>query len=90
MKEKIKNLVNKLTSKVGDKNMHIICSFLITILFGQIGILVGAIAGCVAGLAKEAYDEYKYKKLGEGVGLDKENLYYDVLGVAIAIIVLIL
>lgn len=90
MKEKIKNLVNKLTSKVGDKKMHVIYSFLITFIVGLFNILAGILVGCIAGLTKEIYDLFRYKKYGEGIGFSSADLAYDSLGIIIAIIVLIL
>lgn len=87
---KIKNVITNITSKVGDKNMHLICSFLITFIIGLFNVLAGVLVGCIVGLAKEIYDLFRYKKYGEGVGFNNSDLAYDSLGIVIAIIILVL
>ena len=87
---KVKNIITNITSKVGDKNMHLICSFLITFIIGLFNALAGILAGCIAGLTKEIYDLFRYKKYGEGVGFSNSDLAYDSLGIVAAIIILIL
>lgn len=88
---KIKDLVNKLTSKVGANKMHVICSFIITLVFGLIfGIIPGIFIGCLAGIAKEVYDELKFKKDSTGVGFDKSDLIYDAIGIVSATIILVI
>lgn len=87
---KIKDFVNSITVKIGDKNMHSICSFIITFAFGLIDILLGLVIGLLAGFGKEFYDQYRYDKKNEGVGFDKEDIIYDLAGIAIAICILIL
>lgn len=82
---KIKDLLNKLESKIGDKKMHILCSFVITFLFGLLGIITGIFMGCLAGLAKEVYDYIK-----QGSGFSKEDLMYDIVGIVIAVILLLI
>lgn len=88
--DKIEGFINKLTAKFGDKKMHAICSFLITFIFGLFNLLSGILIGCIAGLAKEVYDQFKYVKHGEGVGFDKSDLVYDVIGIAIAVVLLLI
>lgn len=86
---KIKDLVNKLTSKVGANKMHVICSFIITLVFGLIfGIIPGIFIGCLAGIAKEIYDEFRFRKESEGIGFDKSDLMYDAMGVVSATMIL--
>lgn len=86
---KIKDLVNKLTSKVGANKMHVICSFIITLVFGLIfGIIPGIFIGCLTGIAKEIYDEFRFRKELEGIGFDKSDLMYDAIGVVSATIIL--
>lgn len=87
---KIKDLVNKLTSKIGDKKMHMLCSFIITFIFGLFGIVTGIFIGCLAGLAKEIYDHIRYTLYQQGVGFDKDDLVYDVIGIALAAILLLI
>lgn len=87
MLNKIKNFINNLISKIGDKNVHLICGFLITLILGLIfNVIVGIVAGCVAGLAKETLDELRKN----GTGFDKKDLYYTLAGVIIAAIIVIL
>lgn len=84
----MKNLLLKIkdiVSKIGDKNMHIICSFLITFLIGLINVIAGVVIACTIGLAKGIYDQFKQEKCIKGF----ETSYYDVIGVVIALIVLI-
>lgn len=86
---KIKDLVNKLTGKVGANKMHVICSFIITLVFGLIfGIIPGIFIGCLIGIAKEIYDEFRFRKELEGIGFDKSDLMYDAIGVVSATIIL--
>lgn len=86
---KIKDAINKIVVKIGDKKAHVLCSFLITLITGFIlGIIPGLVIGCVAGLGKEIYDEFKYRKSSEGVGFDRMDLIYDVVGIIIATITL--
>lgn len=87
---KLKELLNKLTDKLGYKKMHILCSFVITFVFGLLGIVFGIFVGCLAGLAKEAYDHIKYVLYQEGNGFSKEDLSYDVIGIVIAVIILLI
>lgn len=87
---KVKNVIISITSKVGDKNMHLICSFLITFVIGLFNVLAGILVGCIVGLAKEIYDLFRYKKYGEGVGFSNSDLAYGSFGIVIAIIILIL
>lgn len=84
---KIKNVITNITSKVGDKKMHLICSFLITFVIGLFNVLAGILVGCIVGLAKEIYDMFRYKKYGEG--FSSSNLAYDALGIVIATIILL-
>lgn len=86
---KVKNVITNITSKVGDKNMHLSCSFLITFIIGIFNILAGVLVGCIAGLAKEIYDLFRYKKYGEGIGFSSADLIYDALGIFIAALILI-
>ena len=87
---KLKELLNKLTAKLGDKKMHMLCSFIITFIFGLLGIVFGIFMGCLIGLAKEVYDHIRYIMYQEGVGFDKEDLVYDVIGIAIATVLLLI
>lgn len=87
------SLINKLKDiviKIGDKNAHFICSFIITFFTGLIDIMLGIFIGCVVGLIKELYDLFRYKSKGEGVGFDMEDLAYDFLGILVAVIILII
>lgn len=87
---KIKEFINNLISKIGDKPLHVICSTLITVSAGQFSLLFGIFAGVIAGLAKEAYDEYRYKVKSEGVGWDSEDIKYNILGIVIGIFILLI
>ena len=87
---KIKELLNKLTAKLGDKKMHVLCSFIITFIFGLFEIVFGIFIGCLVGLANQTYDYIKYIIYQEGNGFDKEDLIYDVIGIAIATILLLI
>ena len=87
--KKIKELINKITGKIGDKRMRLLCSFIITILFGLINPVLGILLGCVAGLVKEFYDQFRYNKYTEGEGFSKSDLLYDIIGVALAIVILV-
>lgn len=87
---KIKDLVNKLTSKVGANKMHVICSFIITLVFGLVfGIMPGIFIGCLAGIAKEIYDKFRFRKESEGIGFDKSDLVYDALGIISATVIIL-
>lgn len=87
---KIKEYITILSNKIGDKAMHAICSFIITFIIGLFNILAGVLLGCIIGLSKEIYDQFKYEKYGKGVGFDREDLVYDMLGIIIALVILIL
>lgn len=87
---KIMGYINQLTAKVGDKNMHLICSFIITFIFGLFSVMLGIFMGCVAGLGKEIYDHIRYIKYQEGVGFDNKDLVYDLVGIVLAVILLII
>jgi hypothetical protein len=87
---KIKTFINNLTAKIGDKKMHFICSFIITFVIGLIfGIFPGILVGCLVGLAKEVYDEFRFRKDSEGVGFDKLDLVYDALGIISATVIIL-
>lgn len=85
---KIKDLINKLTVKLGDKKMRILCSFIITLCFGFLGIVFGVFMGCLSSFAKGVYDHLKYLLYEEGNGFNKEDLVYNVIGIAIAAVLL--
>lgn len=87
---KIKSFLSKLTAKLGSENTHTLCSFVITFVFGLLGIIFGIFVGCLAGLAKEMYSQVRYTQHQEGEGFNKENLAYDIIGISIAVIVLLL
>lgn len=87
---KIKDFISMITSKIGDKNMHIICSFLITFIFGLFNILAGVIISFMAGFAKEIYDQFRYENYGEGTGFDKADIAYDIVGILVAVAILLL
>lgn len=87
----MKNLLPKIkdiVSKIGDKNMHIIYSFLIVFLIGLINIIAGVVIACIIGLAKGIYDQFKQS--GYFNGFESSNLYYDTIGIIIALVVLII
>lgn len=88
--DKIKTIINTLISKIGDKPLHAICSALITIFAGQLSLIFGIFAGLLVGLAKESYDEYKFRVKSEGSGFDWADVKYDILGVIIGAIILIM
>lgn len=87
---KLKEVLNKLVDKVGSKKAHVICTFLITLLFGILGIISGILMGCVASVGKEVYSHVKYVLTSQGSGFNKQNLVYDVIGIAIAVVILII
>lgn len=87
---KLRELLNKLTDKLGHEKMHILCSFMITFIFGLLGIVFGVFVGCLTGLAKETYDHIKYVLYQEGIGFSKEDLLYDVIGIVIAVVILLI
>lgn len=88
---KIKEFITNITIKIGDKQMHALCSIIITLLFGIIfNPIVGLIVGGAAGILKELYDEFRFRKYNEGVGFDKEDIVYDLVGVLVPTLILIL
>lgn len=87
---KIKELISKVTDKLGYKNTYILCSFIITFIFGLLNIILGIFIGCFAGLIREAYNYIKYMLYQEGIGSNKENLVYDVIGITMATIILLI
>lgn len=87
---KLKDIITNIVIKIGDKNAHFICSFIIVFFIGLIDIMLGIFIGCAIGLAKELYDLFRYKIKGEGVGFDSEDLAYDFLGIIVAVVILII
>ena len=87
---KVKEVLNKLVDKVGSKKAHVICTFLITLLFGTLGIISGILMGCIASVGKEVYSHVKYVLTSQGSGFNKQNLVYDVIGIAIAVVILVI
>ena len=70
-----------------DKIYHTIAGFIITLIVGlYFGVGYGLIMGALAGVAKEAYDEYSYR------GADFFDFFATLLGTFLggAIVVLIL
>lgn len=88
---KVKNLINKMTSKLGDKKMHVLCGFISTLLIGLLfNVVTGVMIGCIVSLAKEMYDEVLYRQGDDIEGFNKSDLAYSILGVVIAAIILII
>ena len=90
----MKNIFNKewilsLISKIGDKNMHLLCCFTITLLIGLFNLFVGIVVGILVGITKELYDLVMKKLDKGGTGFDEVDLMYDIIGVAIATAVLL-
>ncbi len=90
IKTKLTSLYNVLISKIGDKTLQALCSFVITFLFGLLGILLGVLLGCMCAIAKEAYSEYQYKVNTEGTGWNWDNIKYSVIGIVIALVLLLI
>lgn len=64
---------------------HTIVIGIITLLFGILGWLVGALAGCVCSLGLETYEFRKNR-----ADKDVTDVYYDVAGVIIGVLILLI
>ncbi len=63
-------------TKAQDKVLHFLAGFIITALIGfAISLEYGILAGVMAGVLKEIYDEYKYG------GFDSKDLIATLIGV---------
>ncbi len=80
----MKQLLEKIKAWFKERPYYIdaIITLLVTFLLGLYNIVIGVVAGCVLSLAKEFYRKVKNK--------DNSSLEYDVLGILVAAIVLIL
>lgn len=87
---KIKELFSKISDKLGSNKTSMLVAFLVTLIFGFINLILGIVVGCVVSLAKEIYDWFRLKKYGEGEGFSKTDLHYDIVGIIIAVIILLL
>ena len=67
---------------INDKILHFLATFTITVLFGQINIIIGIFVSLIASFGKELYDEYKYK------GWDWDDILADLFGIVIGILCL--
>lgn len=87
---KIKDLMNQLNTKIGYKKVRMLCSFVITFIFGLLGIIFGIFVGCLTSLIREVYNYFRFTVYQEGTGFNKEDLAYDVIGIGAAVILLII
>lgn len=67
---------------INDKILHFLATLIITVLFGQINIIIGIFASLIASFGKELYDEYTYG------GWDWKDIVADLFGIVIGILCL--
>ena len=76
MKDQIKKILKN------DKVLHLICNFIIVVVFGfTFNIVTGISIALITSLSKELYDEIKYK------GWSWDDLIADLIGIVLGIIV---
>lgn len=83
--EKIKIWINNLINlvKTNDKVKHLLCNFIIVIVFGLIfNPIIGLGLALIASLLKEIYDEYR----DNGTGWDWNDIVADIIGIILGLI----
>ena len=83
--EKIKIWINNLINlvKTNDKVKHLLCNFIIVIVFGLIfNPVIGLGLALIASLLKEIYDEYR----DNGTSWDWNDIVADIIGIILGLI----
>lgn len=77
----ISNLINLV--KTNDKVKHLLCNFIIVIVFGLIfNPVIGLGLALIASLLKETYDEYREN----GTGWNWNDIVADIIGIILGLI----